>query len=283
MISLKRLGYAFLLCVSILAGTPSSAHDNAASTPQNEKQIINDSAYDDKFSYTPTITTIATLADSPIPVVVLTAAPDQTATPTEEKSLEVILFGDSLTKGQDMFGLPLKSALIAALPGWEISVEAKGYSCQNIDSKVRTACGGMYDIPAPLDVFVSEILPLKPDYVLLWFGMNVASKIDVDSQLSSYSLISDQMRESGINPIYLTIIHDCGNSTHDQLLAELSSRITELGDEKNIEVIDVREFLWANPNSCSWYYSDDKMHLNRSGQDVVGDYIAKSLSVFISK
>ena len=189
-------------------------------------------------------------------------------------ALKIVLFGDSITYHQNVTGIPLQTDLQKALPNRAIDFSAKGYPCQRIDSPFAPACGSITNILAPMDVFYNTILPAHPDYVMLWFGMNADSAEHASAQAADYAKISRDMVSSGITPIILTTIPNCGNPIHDSYLTTLAEQESEFAEKNGYLLIDVRQLLEDTANSCSTYYQDDGIHLSQAGQEFVSEYVA---------
>jgi lysophospholipase L1-like esterase len=205
-----------------------------------------------------------------------TEAP-QPPMPTEKSDLKFVLVGDSITRGHSLYGAPLQKYLADDIPDKKVELEIEGYPCQRIDGKPLQFCGGVFNIPAPLDAIEKDILPEKPDYALLWFGMNVRDEKDARKQIDSYREIAGKMTEAGIRPVILTPISDCRDPVHNKVLSALAEDEKKLAAEEGYQLIDTRTQLDGSAASCAKDYSD-KIHPNRAGHDKLGRYIADELA-----
>lgn len=234
----------------------------------------------------PVSTDTVTATSNPLP----TPNPTQTATiptplPTSTRqpvtNITVVLFGDSITWGQALYGSPLGTYLATLLPGISVDFKPMGYSCQRVDSLPISGCGGQINTPAPFDVFENVIIPMKPAYLLLFFGMNIRDNSDVDNQITDYAKIIDTM--PGTLVIILTPVHDCSDPIHDKILDLLADREIAFSAGSGTPLIDVRSFLGVGPSECSLYYGSDQVHPNAIGQKYISKYIAGELARIITK
>lgn len=222
---------------------------------------------------TPTVTATTIPTTTPIPT--NTAIPAASAT-VENRHVSVILFGDSITKQQILFGNPLGTELVKNLPDKLINFTTMGYSCQRINSDPIWGCAGLKYIPAPLAVYKQEILPANPDYLLLFFGMNIKADSDIHDQIMIYEKIAKQMPDTTV--VILTPIHNCSNQVHDKLLDKLADTEFSLAEKIKINLIDVRSYLGNTLDACKLYYSNDLVHLSRPGQEYISQFIAMELT-----
>ena len=180
-----------------------------------------------------------------------------------------------------MFNKPLGTELVKNLPDKLINFTAMGYGCQRINSDPIWGCGGLKYIPAPLTAYKQEILPTSPDYLLLFFGMNIRADSDIHDQIMIYEEIAKQMPDTSV--VILTPIHNCSNQVHDKLLDKLADTELLLAKRININLIDVRSYLGNTLNVCKLYYSEDLIHLSRPGQKYISQFIAMELTKTIKE
>ncbi len=195
------------------------------------------------------------------------------------ESLNIILFGDSNTKGHNDFGTPLNSEFTRV--GQNINVKAIGLGGQRIESPPRISQG----IAAPNDVFETDILPSDVNIVMLWFGMNDA-QWSINNHYNGwtyegkyyrgYNQIISELKQKKIIPLLLTTLPSCPESSsyyevdeasHD----EISERDIALAkSQEGVLYIDVRSKMKEvfESEGCTSYFYNDGVHINMKGHQL---------------
>jgi lysophospholipase L1-like esterase len=200
--------------------------------------------------------------------------------------LKFVLFGDSITEGHGSSGDNLLQKQLndkIGNPQHNIYVEIKGYSAKTAQSPESTI--GFSEI---LSENGNTLSTKKPDYVLLWFGMNDygTEKVHADT----YRDMISKLNENGITPIILSTIPIClyssevkaaqeGRKKFHESMTEEDKKFadeTKLGGGKNAYFIDVRaDFMHDYTDStCRTIFTEDGIHLQPDGYQKFAEYVA---------
>lgn len=191
---------------------------------------------------------------------------DQTRNLCNKDELTVVLFGDSITQMHYDYGNYLQY-----------------YFNNNFDQKVGVlitqGLGGMrVDNQKSIDMFNNEILPLNPDIVLMWFGMNSLEDYPKVHQTTYQSMI-ETMLSKGITPILITTSPTCSEYTDrnfDYLNNIIQSDKYLASNYEGVYLIDFRQEFnkVISVSGCGGYFADG-YHINSEGHDYFAQLVVK--------
>ncbi|MCW4049468.1 MAG: GDSL-type esterase/lipase family protein [Candidatus Bathyarchaeota archaeon] len=114
----------------------------------------------------------------------------------------------------------------------------------------------------------------KPDYVIIWGGLNDLSGGRTPSQvILNLELLIEKTREIKATPILCTLSPVEGSPHFNERIRELNSLIVEHCESNDVSWVDLFSALVSCDGKLTSRYSDDGAHLSIEGYSVVAETI----------
>ena len=190
--------------------------------------------------------------------------------------LVIVALGDSLTTGyqhpseDNPAGLEYPYPRILQLLMWKEITKLKIDLNPVVENEgiVGESTKGM------LRRFDSTIPSLKPDYVIIWSGINdLTSGVSADAVVSNLKEIYKKTRAINATPIACTIAPIVSVPKVIEIILTCNKKIEELAKSENIQLIDLYKTLSNKEGQLRAEYNNDGIHLNVKGYTKVATTI----------
>jgi len=122
--------------------------------------------------------------------------------------------------------------------------------------------------------FDSTVSRLKPDYVVIWSGINdLTSGVPADDAVSNLKEIYKKTRAINATPIACTLTPIVTVSKVVEIIKTYNKKIEELTKLENIQLIDLYKSLSNEEGQLRTEYNNDGIHLNAKGYTKVATTI----------
>ena len=195
----------------------------------------------------------------------------------EQRYLVIVSIGDSLTVGfqspsesnPNGQGYPYTRVLQSLM--WnavkELGLKDVNPIVEN-EGNVGESTSGM------LRRFESSVNRHKPDYVIIWGGLNdLSSGRDPEAVAMDLKKMYEKTREINATPIGCTLSPVRGSTKFNEKIKVYNSRIKELCSKEKVQLVDLYNPLSDENGSLKLEYSNDGAHLNTDGYIEVGNII----------
>ena len=196
------------------------------------------------------------------------------------KTITVVAIGDSLTAGYTkpsqynsyLHNLPytnyLDNIIITAQSRWGQT---------NIDVSIINQGRNGDSTKGMLDRLTTETARFKPDYVIVWGGINGLFSKPPEETLNSLIKIYDKVEKIGAKPIACTLTSVASQSKSIDTITYVNELIMDYCIEKNIPVADLFKATSYENGVLRVEYSSDGLHLTARGYQVVAETIFKEV------
>lgn len=196
------------------------------------------------------------------------------------RTVTVVAIGDSLTAGYTtpsrhnpyMHNLPYTNYLD------NIIITAQSRMGQNDVDVVIVNLGRNGDsAKGMLDRLTTEAARHKPDYVIVWGGINGLFSKPPEETLESLIKLYDRVKEIGAKPIACTLTSVARQSKAVDTITYVNELITDYCKENGIPLADLFEATSYENHVLKTEYSSDGLHLTARGYQKVAETIFKDV------
>jgi len=196
------------------------------------------------------------------------------------RTVKVVAIGDSLTAGyttpsrynSHMHNLPYTNYLD------NIIITAQSRMGQTDVDVVIVNLGRNGDSArGMLDRLTTEAARHKPDYVIVWGGINGLFSKPPEETLQSLIKLYDRVKEIGAKPIACTLTSVANQSKAIDTITYVNELITDYCNENGIPVADLFKATSYENHVLRVEYSSDGLHLTARGYQKVAETIFKDV------
>ena len=114
----------------------------------------------------------------------------------------------------------------------------------------------------------------KPDYVIIWGGLNdLSSGVSAETVVANLRIMYEKTRAIRATPIGCTLSPVRGSAKFNEKIRAYNNKIQELCSSENVQLIDLYDPLVDADNWLKPEYNNDGAHLNTEGYIRVGNIL----------